>query len=620
MTEIDISNYDKIKALVKRYFSLSDESNRRFSKSLESPPMVPAIQELFNGSPDYRISFDLETEHLEDFDEAWQEFSVSFNSFIGEYSVTYSNFLKNKVTVNKNQTKLKKAAVSYYTSDEGMAYAIEITSDWDIRSKIQRTSFGIKKEVWNYSIEEFTDTFGDNSYRFFSEKEARDFLKKQVEIAIMRKFERIGTMKVSNEKKLKIVLSRNFADWFLASTAERSWTSCLSLESSYEGAYWSGLPGTIVDPNRILIYVTDGETKEYQGIKTERYMQRTWAVIDDEGVFHNLKWYDSKKVSNKTIKEVTGINLRLNSGKEFRSYSSFEPLWFQNDISCFIYSDNSLLSEYDDDAGIYILGADSSDMCIINENREIIFDCVWYLDNSDIELSSGLSTLIELDVTLAERQDGAGSKCCDECGCSIDNDDYSHNGTIYCEDCYYEIYTECDHCNSIVYRDEAHTDENGDTFCDDCQQHYILIDHTWYSKENVFKEFSPDGEYDITIDGRNYSYNFIVDEPNEDDNLVFVKPLDMYFPEEMCEWIACENSWWTKELIDDWNDERQYKLSFGIRIDENFFDFLINNMNMNMIKDNNYCIRNMARSYNLSTWSSSENINNLSYIISNYNS
>ncbi len=38
----------------------------------------------------------------------------------------------------------------------------------------------------------------------------------------------------------------------------------------------------------------------------------------------------------------------------------------------------------------------------------------------------------------------------------------------YCEDCFFESYNYCSHRDSVIHRDEARYDSDGDCYCDDC--------------------------------------------------------------------------------------------------------------------------------------------------------
>lgn len=40
----------------------------------------------------------------------------------------------------------------------------------------------------------------------------------------------------------------------------------------------------------------------------------------------------------------------------------------------------------------------------------------------------------------------------------------------YCEDCFDNMFTYCSHCDSVIYRTEAHYNDAGDGFCCDCYE------------------------------------------------------------------------------------------------------------------------------------------------------
>ena len=111
-------------------------------------------------------------------------------------------------------------------------------------------------------------------------KSIKYFYGDKVELDTIIKFNQsISEKRFPIGKELQIVLSLNFADWFLCSTAE-SWTSCLDLKSSHQSAFWASLPGLIIDKNRALVYITDGTKKEFCGITTDKFITRSWILLN----------------------------------------------------------------------------------------------------------------------------------------------------------------------------------------------------------------------------------------------------------------------------------------------------------------------------------------------------
>ncbi len=111
--------------------------------------------------------------------------------------------------------------------------------------------------------------------------------------------------------------------------------------------------------------------------------------------------------------------------------------------------------------------------------------------------------------TWAKYDNASSGSTCTNCGCHLTDDDehFSDGGAgPYCEDCYSDLYTWCDCCESECYRDDAHaitgTDRNGystmHTLCEYCYDRRVTTcDHC--------------GEY-IIVEGWRYG-------PVEDDHV-----------------------------------------------------------------------------------------------------
>ena len=228
----DLKNKFKIYKIVKNHFSLTDYSLKLFKYRLFlEPHIAPEYSKIIKDSKDLRkkILISDNLSFLSKIDKGWETFINNFRSFCKKYPLSYEDFKKNKVTINSQQIKLQKAILNFYIN--------------------------------NRNEDEILFSFERN----FNEYEIKNI------------FEIIGSKKIGNKNKLYLVLSLNFADWFLCSTKE-SWTSCLNLDSDYENAYWTGLPGLIGDKNRALVYLTDGTKKEYEGIIVDKIISRSWIL------------------------------------------------------------------------------------------------------------------------------------------------------------------------------------------------------------------------------------------------------------------------------------------------------------------------------------------------------
>jgi len=388
----------------------------------------------------------------------------------------------------------------------------------------------MKKEFLNSIFPDFVEKY-DITYRDFLT--GRKKLKKE-EIKLSKLFRQFSHSEDDNERFLsflrtkltsqdseEIVISYNFADWFLASTKE-NWGSCLNLESSYESAYWTGLPGLIADKNRVMIYLTTKEKKEYRGIKTDNFISRTWALLGENDFLYWLMFYPSPfKIADNFIDAVKERS-KIKGIEPAYSYDiitkySINPLFFKTGDSCFIYQDRSFF--YAKENNIYIkVGDFGGALSIVKKDDKSIIR-----DGAVFEFSGGLSSLIgnETDIT-----DASSLMTCASCGAPIDYDDYMYdgecycegcfnemfficescgetfpdheanyvNGTYYCNSCYEEFFTECANCSTTIDRDDAFETKDG-LVCNDCfEEHYIECNHCNKYEHEKF----------IITDGENY--------------------------------------------------------------------------------------------------------------------
>jgi hypothetical protein len=62
---------------------------------------------------------------------------------------------------------------------------------------------------------------------------------------------------------------------------------------------------------------------------------------------------------------------------------------------------------------------------------------------------------------------------CSCCGCEC-SDDYMFDDEVYCQDCFYEHFAECDCCSEVVPRENL-TDVDGESMCDICREENAFL-------------------------------------------------------------------------------------------------------------------------------------------------
>jgi hypothetical protein len=238
----ELKNKFIIYKLVKNHFSLTKESLNLFKFRLFYEPIVAnEYREIIGNEKDLRKRIKLPFSLYEDMDEGWLLFCETFRTFCYKNSVKFEDYRRNKICINKQDVKLKKVIEKFYL--ENPNYISDL-------NYLGETPFGLIKT---------------------------SKIKEEIKQRILKALELIGTKKIP-DRGLELVFSLNFADWFLCSSAEK-WNSCISLNSSYENAYWSGLPGIICDKNRAMVYITDGKKKNYNGIIVDHIISRSWVML-----------------------------------------------------------------------------------------------------------------------------------------------------------------------------------------------------------------------------------------------------------------------------------------------------------------------------------------------------
>lgn len=401
---------NKIFKIVKNHFSLDKPSLDKFEKLLFNPDIDEVYKEIVDN--DFRYKVEIPNVNLMGFDKGWYYFKKDFNDFIVHHKIQYEDFKKSRVWINKNEYRLFKLLKSYYMKEEN-------------REKLPLPCY------CNGCCE--------------------SYLNEQIE--------KIGAYKIPN-KKLHIVLSLNFVDWFLCATGE-TWTSCLNVESNFGGCYWSGLPGLIGDKNRAMIYITDEKKKAYNGMVVERFLSRSWVLLDEYNKINYLKFYPTRYINPEEIKEHTKLDIQYIT-PNFISKHPVDLLFHKNKESCFAFQDNTYIK-----SDLKMYWSSSNMMQIFDKNQE-------HFDNTSIIYHDGLLRLIEVEKEINDFVHKR--RRCYACERNlIEGDFYTGcNGNSYCPDCFFDTFEICQTCNETFYKEDICFTHDG-PYCRKCFDKYFFI-------------------------------------------------------------------------------------------------------------------------------------------------
>lgn len=162
-------------------------------------------------------------------------------------------------------------------------------------------------------------------------KDLRKNFEKVLENHIRTKYQDVVQAKVFNSRDFQLVFTLNYADWFLASTGD-SWSSCISLYSTYDECFWTGLAQLIGDKSRGMVYITKkGERKRYRKIVVDKFYFRSWVQlyrtiapreIEDKTHYNKTFFYTLKSypVETNVLDDVLKKILNLPSYQDIKEY------------------------------------------------------------------------------------------------------------------------------------------------------------------------------------------------------------------------------------------------------------------------------------------------------------
>lgn len=482
-------NKEAIVKLVKSHFDLDGDSFSRFEEEINDKYVDQTYREILGeNAEDLRRYVPVPEPKRHLFDKGWTAFKNRFCHFCEKHKITYSDFRKGKIKIDKQEVKLYKALKKYYTEHFGSV---------------------INAENWVKENMEFVGSFG-----------------------------------LPKDCELFLVLSLNFADWFLCSTAEK-WSSCLNLESDYYGSFWTGLPGTIVDRNRAMAYATTKEKKEYNGIVVDKIMTRSWVLLDEVNRINTLRYYPISFLSAEMLNDSFVTDAFKDIDSDFFTKHTIKPLFFKNGFSSFIYQDKTRF-------GSCRVGKVSLEYIAGGSYQYI--DESGNIQNGDLfSYGGGLRRLISEDISIL---DTPGPEVCENCGLNVIYNDYTFDGCVYCENCFNDLFFTCDDCGEVCRWDESHNiATESSTICRYCFEHhyeeccccgeYFHTDQSFYVS-SVEKWFCED----------------CLDEEIKKGNLVKCESCEEIFDKNIVIYLKDFNDYLCKKCYNEEIDKPQYKFDF----------------------------------------------------------
>lgn len=303
------------------------------------------------------------------------------------------------------------------------------------------------------------DTFRSNKLKLSNGTEAKLFkflIKKN--LLTTDEAQAITTKKAGLDD-MYFCVSRNPIDYIFASTGQ-PFTSCISLDSTYEEAAFMGLGALSVDPNRALMMITKGKVKNRtlkgKPFRYLRMVSRSWGILYSNNQMLVVGTYPHTNIPYQDV--LSGIDtkeIRVISDypREASSKFHWEPTRYEDGNKAMIYLDGG--------SPIYAYGDGSKTM--------------WRYDTSNGHTGTCRSFSCGMDFeNICSWEDlENGGILCYECGDPVDEDYANYvDGDYYCEYCFDQNFVHCYTCGDPVYRDDAYYVEEEYDVCSRCYSNY----------------------------------------------------------------------------------------------------------------------------------------------------
>jgi hypothetical protein len=321
--------------------------------------------------------------------------------------------------------------------------------------------------------------FGNQEYKLFK------WLKKN-KILGQAEIEAITAARPPKQR-LYFCISRNPVDYLFCST-HQSFTSCLDLNSTHSDAYYMGLGALASDDNRFMCFTSNGKLRRYAVLNHEfkhfRKFTRSFGLAGISDEYFLVKAYPNGlnalegllQSALKIIqKEHSKVNPLCFSVPKVRDPEDFEksryPLFLPRYCTsldhnfAFPYLDepSHFAPAVDDENDNYGLWLNPKSLKQSHYKRYSHI----YAVTGDFDWGGGFDQITCVEDLVS----GGGERyMCYSCGNGLAEDEgYYECDNLYCEECYHELFSVCENCSEVFWREDGYYDDHaGYEYCDVC--------------------------------------------------------------------------------------------------------------------------------------------------------
>jgi hypothetical protein len=441
LPETNQRNMKRLKSILD-YFCLDDESSNYvwdlLDSNFKSDENWMKTSELLNLNNQHRAFYTVNMGECPDFDKGWEIFKKCMKAGRDVHRYGYGN-----------SWLWSPGTVSWVSSFDGDKVACVKAAEWISDQYYQLNTY---------------DTYRTGKIIINNQPAKLFRTLKRKGILTQNMMERITTIK-NSKNIITLMVSRNPVDYLMCST-NQSFSSCIDLESDYEGAYYLGLPGFWADRSRFLLTIlSDNKLRKYNthdyDLKHFRYRNRTIGLVvrnlnspDPEKLYTvDVNWYPYavEKIAEK-LGEFMGLPSVWDSEyppEGFESYQKSKILRWQDHGMCQPYLDGWGVET--DGNGEYSCHEDGS--------------CGGF---GDFSCTVGFNGINDIDDAMSSHM------CmCEKCGDQYDEDELMWiNDYPYCEYCVDRYFVSCECCSGWEWHADSVETCDDEWVCDYCAREY----------------------------------------------------------------------------------------------------------------------------------------------------
>lgn len=260
---------------------------------------------------------------------------------------------------------------------------------------------------------------------------------------------RLFHSRILNQAKFhgNLCLSIEPLDYFTMSINQANWTSCMRLD---DGEYRAGPIEMMNSPYIIMAYLSSTKDVDYHWGKWNNKKWRELFIVDETAII-GIKGYPywDRTLESEALSWIASL---VEENLHWGPYSHTVSSAIEEKFNVFTFDENHRYS-----FATNLMYNDFSYEHHALLNPQMPTEGIKHIEYSGFSECMNCGQGETTEASSIQCEDCSPSIHCECCGNSLygDNIYYDEDGNTYCEDCYWEKYARCNHCDCEMLREEV---------------------------------------------------------------------------------------------------------------------------------------------------------------------